>query len=558
MLLNKILLKTLSDKEQQGALLEANLLRQLKHANIVSYKSSYIEKGILIIVMEYWEVGDLAYHIKKKKQKGRFTEDEILNWFIQIAIALEYIHGRKVIHRDIKTSNIFLTGNGTVKLGDFGISKVLENTNEAAMTVVGTPYYMSPEVWENRPYTFKSDVWALGCVLYELCTLEHAFLADNLLGLVYKIVKGNYDAIPDEYSDDLKELVGKILNKDESQRPTVQEILLSPFLKTKMEDFVNNRGNIGSTTLKIKTIGAHKPAQDDDEELMKNLTPAERMKLRKELKSKREAEEMKKAIKKNISSYGAAKERKFNEFYSSKEKGQLKKGLADDEDDDEEDARGSSGRYNQFKVDPNSQTDFSCNDRCEDTYQLSNSFGTEISQLTAKESTSKSQGKFSSYGYDNREIKASGKYSYEERKLEDDDYPDDFEDVTKNPNELEDVLDNYKRVLSGDITLPGQMSLKKQGSGGFSPISEAPSSDEMDAGTLSKLRNAKEKKIWFDYFGEDLYHEIYSYLKEARENEVDDTTIQSKLKYFVGEKNKDGLSMCFKLDQLVFKEIMFG
>lgn len=141
-------------------------------------------------------------------------------------------------------------------------------------------------------------------------------------------MKGNYDAIPEEYSDDLKDLVNKILNKDESQRPKVQEILLSPFLKTKMEDFINNKGNIGTMTLKVKTIpsSSHKEekTQEDEEELMKNLTPAERMKLRKELKSKKEAEEMKKAIKKNISSYGAAKERKFNEFYSSKDNSQLK------------------------------------------------------------------------------------------------------------------------------------------------------------------------------------------------------------------------------------------
>ena len=103
-------------------------------------------------------------------------------------MTLEYIHGWKILHWDIKLQNIFLTGNNTIKLGDFGISKVLESTVEAAMTVVGTPYYMSPEVCESKPYTFKSDVWALGCVLYELCTLKHAFNAENLLGLVFKIV----------------------------------------------------------------------------------------------------------------------------------------------------------------------------------------------------------------------------------------------------------------------------------------------------------------------------------------------------------------------------------
>ena len=87
-------------------------------------------------------------------------------------MTLEYIHGRKVLHRDIKVSNIFLTGNNTVKLGDFGISKVLDATYDQAQTVVGTPYYMSPEVCENKPYTQKSDVWSLGCVLYELCALD--------------------------------------------------------------------------------------------------------------------------------------------------------------------------------------------------------------------------------------------------------------------------------------------------------------------------------------------------------------------------------------------------
>jgi NIMA (never in mitosis gene a)-related kinase 1/4/5 len=135
-----------------------------------------------------------------------------------------------------------LTGNNTVKLGDFGISKVLENTNGAAMTVVGTPYYMSPEVCQNQPYTFKSDVWALGCVLYELCTLKHAFSADNLLGLVYKIVQDKYDPIPAHYSQDLQNLIHSLLNKNASERPSVAQILQMPIVRQKMIDFVNTGG----------------------------------------------------------------------------------------------------------------------------------------------------------------------------------------------------------------------------------------------------------------------------------------------------------------------------
>jgi NIMA (never in mitosis gene a)-related kinase len=124
-----------------------------------------------------------------------------------------------------------LTGNNTVKLGDFGISKVLENTNQAAMTVVGTPYYMSPEVVQNHPYTFKSDVWALGCILYELCSLKHAFAADNLLGLVYKIVQDNYDPIPERYSSDLKNLIKMLLQKDSKKRPSVADLIQMPLIR---------------------------------------------------------------------------------------------------------------------------------------------------------------------------------------------------------------------------------------------------------------------------------------------------------------------------------------
>jgi len=186
----KVMLDGMEAKEQEACMMEVNLLKNLDHPNIVQYKESFLTSNSLIIIMEYCEVGDLAYHIKRKiAQDGEiFTEMEIFNWFVQICLALEYVHARRVIHRDIKTQNIFLTGNNTIKLGDFGISKVLESTTQVAITVVGTPYYMAPEACESKPYTSKSDVWALGCIMYELCTLKKPFAADNLLGLVFKIV----------------------------------------------------------------------------------------------------------------------------------------------------------------------------------------------------------------------------------------------------------------------------------------------------------------------------------------------------------------------------------
>lgn len=152
--IKRIPLAALSSRERADAASECKLLSKLNHVNIVEYLDSFTSPdGDLNIVTQFCEAGDLAKIIKNTKRQNQvFSEDQILGWFVQIAMAVEYIHSEKILHRDLKTGNVFLTSSNVVKLGDFGIAKVLDSTLEQANTVVGTPYYMSPEVCENKPY----------------------------------------------------------------------------------------------------------------------------------------------------------------------------------------------------------------------------------------------------------------------------------------------------------------------------------------------------------------------------------------------------------------------
>ncbi|XP_049993719.1 serine/threonine-protein kinase Nek3 isoform X4 [Alexandromys fortis] len=167
--------KSFSDTQKSRK--EAVLLAKMKHPNIVAFQESFEAEGHLYIVMEYCDGGDLMQKIKQQKGK-LLPEDTILNWFVQICLGVNHIHKKRVLHRDIKSKNVFLTQSGKVKLGDFGSAHLLSSPMAFACTYVGTPYYVPPEIWENLPYNNKSDIWSLGCILYELCALKHPIIRE--------------------------------------------------------------------------------------------------------------------------------------------------------------------------------------------------------------------------------------------------------------------------------------------------------------------------------------------------------------------------------------------
>ncbi|CAM9631408.1 unnamed protein product [Pylaiella littoralis] len=263
-----IKIKNIPRKEREACRTEVDLLRRLHHPNIVGYKDSFLtpRKDHLCIVMEYCDGGDLSTHIKNARRR-LFPESKILHWFVQIALGLHYMHGRLVLHRDLKTQNIFLLGNGRLVLGDLGISKVLEGTMDFASTRIGTPYYMSPELFNNKPYNHKSDIWALGCVLYEMAALSHAFDATSLHGLAQRVAKGRYPSIHVKYSRNLRDLISRMLSTSPSQRPDLdQQILQLGFIKKHIHNFLadivsRESHKIGEGTMVLKAAAVNMLAE---------------------------------------------------------------------------------------------------------------------------------------------------------------------------------------------------------------------------------------------------------------------------------------------------------
>ncbi|KAL5528207.1 hypothetical protein ACEPAF_7343 [Sanghuangporus sanghuang] len=274
----------MSERDRKQIVAEVNILKDLHHENIVRYIDRHVDKeaGILYILMEYCDGGDLTSIIKQCSRVGRpVPEDVVWSYFLQLLLALQHCHcptsspgedgtseirRQQILHRDLKPENVFISKGKTIKLGDFGLSKALTQTN-FANTYVGTPYYMSPELIQEKSYDTKSDIWSLGCLIYELCALRPPFAeAQTHSELSMLIRNARIPPLPKGYSSSLSHVIKSMLNLNPAMRPSAQQLL--------QHERIDFARKVADTEKMLQSVKTHKANVIAKERELQNLSTA--------------------------------------------------------------------------------------------------------------------------------------------------------------------------------------------------------------------------------------------------------------------------------------------
>ncbi|XP_073692861.1 uncharacterized protein [Garra rufa] len=207
----------------------SNFLQQIKHPHIVHYKEIIEDRGCSYLVMELCEGKDFSQKIQEKKEVNfNFTHLQILDWIVKICMALKHLHDQEILHRNLQPKSLFFTACETIRLGEFG--QIREWSSEAQTSNTESVSYVAPEILRGETYDEKSEVWNLGCIIYEMCMQKCAFAGKSTVDIIPKILNSSYEALPETFSEDLHQLVKDTLETNPADRPSVSEILMRPFI----------------------------------------------------------------------------------------------------------------------------------------------------------------------------------------------------------------------------------------------------------------------------------------------------------------------------------------
>ncbi|KAM7121968.1 serine/threonine-protein kinase Nek11 isoform 3-T4 [Ciconia maguari] len=504
--LKEISVGDLKPNETVEANLEAQLLSKLDHPAIVKFYASFVERDSFCIITEYCEGGDLDFKIQEYKESGKiFTQRQIIDWFIQLLFGVNYMHDRRILHRDLKAKNIFLKNN-LLKIGDFGVSRLLMGSCDLATTFTGTPYYMSPEALKHQGYNTKSDIWSLGCILYEMCCMNHAFTGHNFLSVVLKIVEGDTPSLPDRYPSKLNAVLCSMLNKNPSLRPAAAEILKIPYID---EQLKNIQYKFTNMTVKDKALNWQKGAAPIFDAVQRKvhlqtlqelsevqkMTPRERMRLRKLNAADEKAKKLKQLAEEkyqeNIKRMREFRSRNFQQLNVNV--------LHDMMNQVEMRHQVNSACLNLQTMIPEDPA--IAEEYYNDEFESCSEGSEEEEDVEASQTVSKTN-------HQDSDIEAMAKY-------------------------LESVLNNSS-LGSGTVTRvsPGAPQ-------GFRALNST-----MAETKLKRMRESAIGKL-----GAEVFEAVYSYLKQARQQNASEEEIRRRL-----EKLVSRASDCFEVDQLLYFE----